>query len=330
MGSRKVQYIQTMTLLALTCVGCSVANISGIPKTPAASPMPSQESRTDAQIITDSTGAVFVSATPKAPTATQPDYKSTERAAKMQDIGVTQTAERNAVLLAQAKAITAGVQGTDDEKNRISSNHNQDVQAGVAYAKMTQDADRATQTAVAPAQALQAADDYSQAQMAGYRAAATPTMQISIAFVCLVIAACLIGYVVSKWRRQMAAQAEEPQEADPHPELHKLGRMLIPTGPTTLDADTKPPGGTLEFSRFAEYALHGWPLGINAIEKTKLYKRVEYVPVLEWMSKKDYLAPNKGAVGLSTAGQEFCDLWLNENPLPPTQEIGPKTAPTTS
>lgn len=310
-----------LLVLALACAGCSVANVSGAQK-PLGSPVAvlgiaGQESP---EIASSPVSGSAIEPTRAAPTATQPDYAATKRAAAMQEIGITQTAEHNAVLLAQAVAVKASVQGTGDEKNRISANRARDAQAAQVFARMTQDADHATQTAVAPAQALQAADDAAQAQTAGYRAVALPTMQISVAFVCLVIAACLIGYVTSKWRGQRVAQGEESQAQQVHPEYAELSPIPA-TG--TLRVVVVPAGVTRpHIAALAQTVArtgneHGIPF--TRSNWRDVFPRAEWDALIAWMLeprqmyvRKVHPEKENSSLILTPQGEQWLSMFEND------------------
>lgn len=313
-----------LLILALACAGCSVANVSGAQK-PLGSPVAvlgiaGQESP---EIASSPVSGSAIEPTKAAPTATQPDYAATKRAAAMQEIGITQTAEHNAVLLAQAVAVKASVQGTDDEKNRISANRARDAQAAQVFARMTQDADHATQTAVAPVQALQAADDAAQAQTAGYRAVAAPTMQISVAFVCLVIAACLIGYVTSKWRGQRAAQVEESQ-IQPPPSTPLVERPIPAVG-QMVKRETPPGWSTELMHQFAQTVrrpsnVEGEPLArdkwVGTMLTRPLWNQFEIYVCKTFQYA--YAINDTGSLAWTPDGERW--LVLFDGPLPPPEE----------
>lgn len=247
-----------------------------------------------------------------APTTTQPNYAATDTANRLLWIGVTQTAERNGVLVAEADALKVSVQSTDDQKNRDKSDRDNKTQVVQQAARMTEWANHATATQVYPTQIIVAANAEAQAKFAPIRAVTEPILQLAMAFVSV----CIPVLLFVALRRPMVAPVAE-QEPDPFPELTKANPALMHVG-DTLDMDRTPPGETLKFSAFCVYALNGFNLGKQAVEEATPYTRAEYKEVYEWLLvKKQYIAAKlEGGLGLSPSGVVFCDEWLKYNPLP--------------
>lgn len=182
-------------------------------------------------------------------------------------------------------------------------------------ARMTEWIDHQRATEAYPTLVLAAANAKEQARFAGLRAVTQPIFEIGMP---LVLGAFVLALFLAIRNRPAPMQpAPEPEE---FPELHKLDPKLMHPG-DTMDMDRTPPGDPVKFSQFATYALSGFALGVNAVEKSTPYTRDEYAPVYVWMDRKSFIGPGRDgkSKGLSASGARYCEEWLEHNPVPPPQ-----------
>jgi len=193
---------------------------------------------------------------------------------------------------------------TSDESNRAAGAVSQNKQMTMVAEQGTQQADKDAMDKVRPTIIVA----LTQATYTDAHEITNIAVSWVAVLVALVVVAVCIVWCVVKLRTPVDYNYALGDPAQPLPDLE---RPVNQTAPGVYDLDTVPPGDPAKFSKFAEYALTDAPLGINAVEGTKIYTRTEYAPVYAWLAKKQHLAPNNGAVGLSDAGKQFCKTWCD-------------------
>lgn len=269
---------------------------------------------------------VLETQTPEATAAPTRDFQATIDDLERQQLAATQTYEAGALLLAGYTATAAQYSRDGDYASQTAAPAAQEATreaestlvAGVAM-NATQAAAQRTATAQYPTQVVAAARSKAEADYGWLAHIGLFVVQVAAAILLLVLARSL-------WHRPASApQPVDRNEADDPPApLAPLGRPAIALPNGSIDVDTRPPSDETKFTAYALHAISGAALGINSVETVKIYTRAEYAPVLAWMQKKQYLAPQAGAVGLSAAGVEFCKLWIVGHPLPTGAE-GPNS-----
>jgi len=310
---QKMSRILLVPLLLFLTTACSLAGAT-------IAPQDAPDGQGGAQVVQGSPVAAISATAPRSatPMATV-DHAATIAVLEKQafdnermQIGATQTFEALGLEIARITATAVSIYATNDESNRRNNADAQAKRDKIHIANMTQESDRATGTAGAPALLLTQANAESRAKFADANAVGGTVTGLVVSLAVLLLA---VGGLMMAWKYQRVEYVTV--ELDQFPELQKLDRPVIQTGENSFDTDTSPPGSLDKFRAYAEYALSGGALGLNSVVKRGIYRSYpEYEDVLRWMRKKKYTTEINGKIGLSDLGKKDLNLWRYDFPSP--------------